>query len=148
MARSKVKGIVRSDNTATVLKVGLTAAAFAAATYSNMLGRRISEARAVQLADESVSPDVAVAIRRQSMLRWVMPALAGTLMVMGALDRNNRRSTSRVARAIDRLTPDLDRLAPDRIGPVIAPALERIGPALERITPDWVDERRMPSLAS
>jgi hypothetical protein len=148
MARSKVKGIVRSNNTATVLKVGLTAAAFAAATYSNMLGRRIGEAREVQLADDAVSPDVAVAIRRQSVLRWVMPALAGTLMVMGALDRNNRRTTSRVARAIDRFAPDLDRLAPDRIAPALAPALERIGPALERITPDWVDERRMPSLAS
>lgn len=148
MARSKVKGIVRSNNTATVLKVGLTAAAFAAATYSNMLGRRIGEARAVQLADDAVSPDVAVAIRRQSVLRWVMPALAGTLMVMGALDRNNRRTTSRVARAIDRFAPDLDRLAPDRIAPALAPALDRIGPVLERITPDWVDERRMPSLAS
>ncbi len=47
-------------------------------------------------------------------------------------------------RAIDRL--DFDKITPewDRI----TPALDRIGPAIERITPDWVDEHRLPSLAS
>ena len=154
MARSKkgsVRRIVRSNHTATAVKVGLTAAAFAAATYSNVLSRRISEARAVQLADESVSDDVAVAIRRQSVLRWVLPALSGGLMLIGAFDRNGRQAPSRVARAIDRL--DLDKITPewDRLTPAldrITPALDRIGPAIERITPDWVDEHRLPSLAS
>lgn len=152
---SKVRRIVRSNHTATALKVGLTATAFAAATYSNVLSRRISEARAVQLADESVSDEVAVAIRRQSVLRWVMPALSGGLMLIGAFDRNGRQSPSRFSRAIDRfdldkLTPEWDRITPalDRIGPAITPALDRIGPAIERITPDWVDEHRLPSLAS
>ncbi len=77
-----------------------------------------------------------------------MPALSGSLVVLGALDRNNQRSTSRVARAIDRFTPDLDRLTPDRLAPTVERIGDRIGPALERITPDWVDEHRMPSLAS
>ncbi len=164
MAKSKVQRFVRSDNAATTLKVGLTVAAFAVATYSNVLGRRISEARAVQLADDSVPDDVAAAIRRQSVLRWVMPALSGTLMLIGALDNGGRRSPSRVSRAIDRFSPDFDnfstdriaeklptdRIAPvlDRIGPALEPVLDRIGPALERITPDWVDEHRLPSLAS
>ena len=111
---SKVRRIVRSNHTATALKVGLTATAFAAATYSNVLSRRISEARAVQLADESVSDDVAVAIRRQSVLRWVMPALSGGLMLIGAFDRNGRHSPSRVSRAIDRF--DLKKLD-TRVGP-------------------------------
>ena len=148
MARSKVQRIVRWNHAAIALKVGLTAAAFGAAAYSNVLGRRISEAREVKLADEAISRDLAVAIKRQSVLRWVMPALSGSLVVMGALERNNQRSTSRVARAIERFTPDLDRLTPDRITPAIDRIGDRIGPALERITPDWVDEHRMPSLAS
>jgi len=147
MARTKVKRIVRWNNAAIALKVGLTAAAFGAAAYSNMLGRRISEAREVQLADDAMPDDLAVAIRRQSMLRWVMPALSGGLVLLGLFDRTNRRSTSRVARVIDRFAPDLDRLTPDRI-PSIDRISDRIGPALERITPDWVDEHRMPSLAS
>ena len=146
MATSRVKRIVRSNHTATALKLGLTAAAFGAAAYSNMLGRRISDARAVQMADEDVSDDLAAAMRRQSVLRWVTPALSGGLMVMGAMDRNNERSTNRLAKAVDRFAPDLDKITPewDRITPV----LDRIGPAIERITPDWVDEHRLPSLAS
>jgi len=150
MARSKVNRVVRSIDTATALKIGLTAAAFGVATYSNMLGRRISDARAVQLADASVSDDLATAMRRQSVLRWVMPALSGGLMIMGAMDSNNARSTSRLARAIDRFSPDLDKLSPDweRVTDRVTPALDRIGPAIERITPDWVDEHRLPSLVS
>jgi hypothetical protein len=147
MARSKVTRIIRWNSTVIALKVGLTAAAFGAAAYSNVLGRRISEARQVQLADEAISPELAVAIRRQSVLRWVMPALSGSLVLLGALDRSNQRSTSRVARAIDRFTPDLDRLTPDRL-PSIDRIGEKIAPVLERITPDWVDEHRLPSLAS
>ena len=161
MATSKVKRIVRSNRTATALKVGLTVAAFGAATYSNMLGRRISDARAVQMADEDVSADLAAAMRRQSVLRWVTPALSGGLMVLGAVDRN-QRSASRLSRAIDRFAPDIDlgkvekvtdKVTPDwdRVSPVLdrlAPALDKIGPAIERITPDWVEEHRLPSLAS
>jgi hypothetical protein len=109
-----------------------------------VLSRRISEARAVQLADESVSDDVAVAIRRQSVLRWVMPALSGGLMLIGAFDRSGRQSPSRVSRALDRF--DLEKITPD--WDRITPSLDRIGPAIERITPDWVEEHRLPSLAS
>lgn len=161
---SKVRRAAASPHTRVALKAGLTIAAFTAAAYSNMLGRRISEARQVELADETVPPELAGAMKRQAVMRWVTPALSGGLMVLDVVARKNPPPSSRLAKAVDRIGPEIDRLTPDldrihldrahldtvtdTISDRLSPVLDRIGPAIERITPEWVEEHRLPSLAS
>lgn len=74
----------------TVTKTALTAAALGVTAYSRVLGRTVSDYRAVPAADGTTPaadtpPDVAAAQKKLSVLQWAVPALTGTLVAIGAL---------------------------------------------------------------
>jgi hypothetical protein len=73
----------------TVVKAALTGVAVAATAYSGMLGRKVSRlsheggAGATEPASTS-SPELTAAQKQLRAMQWAIPALTGTLVVLGA----------------------------------------------------------------
>ena len=89
-----------------VVKTAITLVAVAGSAWSGWLGRRISAAGAVPVGDgttptDATPPDVAVALRRQHVLQWVIPALTGVLIVLNAAQGEQQRP-GHVARGVVR----------------------------------------------
>ena len=84
------QGVVASSAT----KAVLTVAALGASAYAGVLGKKISDAGDVAMDDATTAtsdtPDeVADALRQQSVLQWVIPALTGAIIVVAALQENS-----------------------------------------------------------
>jgi hypothetical protein len=82
--------------TMSLVKTGVTVAALAATGYSRVLGRKVSQAGAVPLADgttpTSETPtEVATAQKQLTVLQWAVPALTGVLVVISALAGEQQR---------------------------------------------------------
>jgi hypothetical protein len=80
----------------TVVKAALTAAAVGATAYSGLLGRKVSRlshqgaAGATEPASTS-SPELASAQKQLRITQWGIPALTGTLVVLGAQQGEQQR---------------------------------------------------------
>ncbi|WP_431220046.1 hypothetical protein [Leifsonia xyli] len=73
----------------TVVKLAITGLAGGASLYSALLGKKIGEnaeqgAEGVTEPDPTASEALAAAQRKQRILQWVLPALTGVLIVLGA----------------------------------------------------------------
>lgn len=82
--------------TNTVVKLILTVAAAGATLYSGMLGTRIAAhadegAEGVTEPHPFASAELASAQRQQRVLQWVLPALTGVLIVLGAQQGEQQR---------------------------------------------------------
>lgn len=91
-----------------VVETVLTAAALGATAYSPVLGRTLSEQHDVPTASGTnpsfqTPPKVASAQRRLTVLRWVIPALTGALVVVSAYVGEQQRPTAVAAAAVRRL---------------------------------------------
>jgi hypothetical protein len=91
-------------------KVVLTGAALAATAYSRVLGQKLMQADNAIAAgatspDGQSPPDVARAQKQLDTLQWLIPALTGTLTVMGARMGEQQRPTSIAAGLARRLAP-------------------------------------------
>lgn len=96
------------SRTNTKVKFALTAAAAAAAAtlYAGILGTKIAKhadegGEGVTEADEVASPELTSAQRQQRVVQWVLPALTGVLIVLGAQQGEQQRP---VAGLLHRLT--------------------------------------------
>ncbi|KMO69214.1 hypothetical protein EUA04_11350 [Mycolicibacterium obuense] len=92
----------------TAIKAGLTGAALGATVYSGILGARTakgSEVSADGATDPSASTpdDVAGAQRQLRYLQWALPALTGTLVILGAQQGEQQRPTQVLAGVGDKL---------------------------------------------
>ena len=70
-------------------KTALTVAALGVTAYSRALGKKVSEHRAVPVADgttpaAATPPDVAAAQKKLALLQWAVPALTGGIVAIGA----------------------------------------------------------------
>jgi SLT domain-containing protein len=75
--------------TMAVVKTALTVVALGVTGYSRLLGRKVSEHKAVPVADAttpttSTPPEVAAAQKQLKALQWVVPATTGALVAIGA----------------------------------------------------------------
>jgi hypothetical protein len=75
--------------TMAVAKTALTLVALGVTGYSRVLGRKVSQHKAVPAADAttptaSTPPDVASAQKQLKALQWVVPATTGALVAVGA----------------------------------------------------------------
>lgn len=82
--------------TNTVVKLALTGLAAGASLYSALLGKTIGEhavegGEGVTEPDETASEELAAAQRKQRILQWVLPALTGVLIVLGAQQGEQQR---------------------------------------------------------
>ncbi|MCT2225764.1 MULTISPECIES: hypothetical protein [Microbacterium] len=94
------------SRTNTKVKFALTAAAAAATLYAGILGTKIAKhadegGEGVTEADEVASPELTSAQRQQRVVQWVLPALTGVLIVLGAQQGEQQRP---VAGLLHRLT--------------------------------------------
>ncbi|MET0325385.1 MAG: hypothetical protein ABW219_09190 [Ilumatobacteraceae bacterium] len=92
------------------VKAALTIAAVGTAAYSGWLGKRISDAGAVPLADgtsssDATPPAVASALRQQRLLQWAIPALTGVLIVLNAAQGEQQRPLNVARGVLGRLNP-------------------------------------------
>ena len=93
------------------LKTAVTLAAVANSAYAGWLGKRISDASAVPLADgttpaeEETPPDVSSALKQQRILQWTLPMLTGLLIVLNAAQGEQQRPTRVVRGVLQRLNP-------------------------------------------
>ncbi len=90
----------------TIVKLALTAVAGGTALYSAMLGKKIAEhadegAEGVTEPDATSSRELATVLKQQRVLQWVLPAVTGVLIVMGAQQGEQQRP---VAGLMQRLT--------------------------------------------
>ncbi|MDR6611917.1 MULTISPECIES: hypothetical protein [unclassified Leifsonia] len=90
----------------TVVKLVITGLAGAASLYSAMLGKTIGEnadegAEGVTEPDPTASEKLAAAQKKQRILQWVLPALTGVLIVLGAQQGEQQRP---VAGFLDKFT--------------------------------------------
>ena len=96
---------------ASMLKTGLMAAALGVTAYSRVLGRRVSEHRAVPAESGTepagtTPPEVAQAQRQLHLLQWVVPALTGAIIVVDAKLGEQQRS-SKVLEGVTARIPGL-----------------------------------------
>jgi hypothetical protein len=91
--------------TNTIVKLAVTAAAGGASLYSAVLGAKIAQ-RADEGGEGVTEPDAATSAalssvqRQQKILQWVLPALTGVLIILGAQQGEQQRP---VAGFIDRV---------------------------------------------
>ena len=83
----------------TTVKLALTAVAGAASLYSGLLGRTIDKhaeegGEGVTEPSSKASKKLAAAQRKQKVLQWVLPALTGALLVLGAQQGEQQRPLS------------------------------------------------------
>lgn len=91
-------------------KIGLTAVALGVTGYSRILGRRVSDHRAVPAADgitptSTTPPEVAAAQKQLKLLQWVIPAATGALVAIGAFAAEQYRPEEVGRGALQRLLP-------------------------------------------
>jgi hypothetical protein len=100
--------------TMTIVKTVVTGAALGITGYSRLLGRKMSDRPDVPVASatepaQGTPQDVAAAQSQLRVLQWAVPALAGTVVVLGALAGEQQRP-SEVQRGLrDRITSPLSR---------------------------------------
>jgi hypothetical protein len=100
----------KGAGTANTAKVTLTGIALGATAYSRVLGRKVNDAGDVSAqggtSPNAATPDeVADAQRQLNVLQWVIPAITGGIMVLGAAMGEQQRPRF-VARGIaERLVP-------------------------------------------
>ncbi|EXG79228.1 hypothetical protein CryarDRAFT_0257 [Cryptosporangium arvum DSM 44712] len=100
----------------TVAKTAITVAAVAATVYSGVLGARVATAGKVP-AEGSVVPgeqtpeDVAATQRQLRVVQWVIPALTGVLVVLGAQQGEQQKPNQRLIGAAKRSARTARRLA-------------------------------------
>lgn len=80
----------------TAIKTALTVAALGATAYSGMLGAKIARAGRVPATggtepSGNTPDDVAATLKQQRVLQWVIPALTGTMIAMGAQQGEQQR---------------------------------------------------------
>lgn len=91
-----------------VIKTIVTGAAVGCSVYAGMLGKRISDAGDVPMANGTeptgeTPADVARALEHQAVLQWVIPALTGLLIVLGAKQGEQQRPVNVAHGIIDRV---------------------------------------------
>ncbi len=96
--------------TMVVVKTGLTAAALGVTAWSRVLGKRVSAAQRVPVADgTSPTPetpqDAAAAQKQLAVLQWAVPALTGALVAVSAFAGEQQRPASVLAGLKSRLQP-------------------------------------------
>lgn len=97
----------------TVVKTGLTGVALALSVHNKRLGQRAGQHQAegprgtTEPAADS-SPELAATQRRLRVTQWVLPAVTGTLVVLGALQGEQQRPRSLLRSQVRRL-PDFPR---------------------------------------
>ena len=72
-----------------VVRTGVLIAALGATAYSRVVGQRV--------------PAVANAQRQLDLLQWVVPALAGVMLILNALQGEQQRPTSVARGVVDRI---------------------------------------------
>ena len=92
------------------LKTALTVGALGATAYSRALGRKVSEHTDVPTESgtqpaPTTPPDVAAAQRKLKALQWVVPALTGGLVVIGAYASEQYRVSEVAPGVLQRLLP-------------------------------------------
>jgi hypothetical protein len=92
------------------LKTALTVGALGATAYSRVLGRKVSEHHTVPAESGTepsagTPPEVASAQRQLKALQWVVPALTGGLVVIGAYASEQYRVSEVTHGMLERLTP-------------------------------------------
>jgi hypothetical protein len=103
--------VQQSGRQSAALKTAVTAAALGVTAYSRMLGRKV-DAMAEQGAEGVTEPgsqtssDLAAAQRQLQMLQWAIPALTGTLLVMGAQQGEQQRPLVGLASRARAVLPD------------------------------------------
>jgi hypothetical protein len=80
----------------TVVKLAITGLAAGASLYSALLGRTIAShadegGEGVTEPQETASPELTAAQQKQRVLQWVLPALTGVLIVLGAQQGEQQR---------------------------------------------------------
>jgi hypothetical protein len=103
-------GLERGAPSATAAKAVVTVAAVAASAYSGYLGKQVSDAGDVPLVDGTTPAadtpsSVAAAVRQLDLLQWVVPALTGTIIVLGAKHGEQQRVSNVLKGVVGRLTP-------------------------------------------
>lgn len=93
--------------TNTIVKLAVTAAAAGASLYAGVLGTRIAAhaeegAAGVTEPDATTSSKLASAQRQQKILQWVLPALTGVLIVMGAQQGEQQRPVAGFLQSVTR----------------------------------------------
>ena len=88
----------------------VTGAALAATAYAGLLGKRISDAGDVPVADGTTPSaqtpsNIAQALRHEHVLQWVTPALVGMLIVAGAAQGEQQRPSHVLRGVLRRLDP-------------------------------------------
>ncbi len=88
--------------TMALVKTGVTVAALAATGYSRLLGRKVSQQKAVPVADGTTPTtetpaEVASAQRQLTALQWAVPALTGALVVISAVAGEQQRASQVVS---------------------------------------------------
>jgi hypothetical protein len=102
-------GLERGAPSSAAAKSVVTMAAVAASAYSGYLGKQVSDAGDVPLADgttpASDTPSaVSEALTQLDRLQWIIPALTGTLIVLGAQQGEQQRVSNVVKGVVGRLT--------------------------------------------
>lgn len=92
----------------TVTKTALTAAALAATAYSGALGAKVASSGQVHAEggtepSEGTPDDVAAAQQRLRVVQWVIPALTGALVVLGAVQGEQQRPSQLIRGVAGRL---------------------------------------------
>ena len=82
--------------TMTIVKTVMTGAALGITGYSRLLGRKMSAHPDVPVASatepaQGTPPEIADAQKQLRVLQWVVPALSGTVVVLGALAGEQQR---------------------------------------------------------
>src|SRR3954453_4947636 len=96
--------------TLSTVKTVVMAATVATSAYSGWLGKRVSDAGNVAVADgttatDHTAPEIKSALEQQRVLQWTLPALTGLLIVLNAAQGEQQRP-SHVARGVlRRLNP-------------------------------------------
>jgi hypothetical protein len=93
-----------------VAKTALTLVALGVTGYSRMLGRRVSQAKAVPMADgttpaNTTPTEVADAQKQLKALQWIVPASTGALVAIGAYASEQYRPEEVGKGALRRILP-------------------------------------------
>ncbi len=91
----------------TIAKTALTGAALAATAYSGWQGRKVGEAGRVEaeggtIPSAQTPTDVAAAQQKLRVVQWVIPALTGVLVVLGAQQGEQQRPTKLAGDVVNR----------------------------------------------
>lgn len=103
-------GVQKGVGTSSAVKTAVTVAALAASAYSGALGKKVDLAGDVPM-ENAVTPaagtpeQAAAAMKKLALLQWLIPALTGVIIVLGAIQGEQQRPTRVLSGALDRLNP-------------------------------------------